>query len=102
MKYSSEEYDSEDQQEQIRRSERRNVNAREVVSILVLIMNLAGLVWGAATMSSSVKQLEFSVSKLSTVGDNLTIQMAQVREDYGARIRLLEFQVAELRSKGGH
>lgn len=63
------------------------------------MLNVSGLVWGAATMSNSVKQLEFSVTRLSAVGDGLTLQLAQVREDYGARIRLLEFQFGELRIK---
>lgn len=77
--------------------ERRHISAREITSTFLLLMNFGGLVWGAATMSSSVKQLEASIIKLNTFADGLTLQMAQVREDYGARIRLLEFQVSELR-----
>lgn len=77
--------------------DRRHAPLRDIVGAVVLIMNFGGLVWGAATMSGSVTQLKESVDDLRGVAKDLSGQMSSIREDYGARIRILELQLGDLK-----
>lgn len=79
--------------------DRRHVALRDIVAMVVLLMNCGGLVWGAATMSGTVTQLRVSVDDLRGVAKELSSQLSSIREDYGARIRILELQVNDIKQK---
>lgn len=79
--------------------ERRHITFREIVSPVVLLMNFGGIVWGAATMSGSVTQLKESVTDLKLVARDLGERLSAIKEDYGARIRILELKVESKEDK---
>lgn len=63
--------------------DRRKFSFRDMI---LIITNIIALVWGAATLSSSVGNLDKSVTNL-----NITVsKMSDQLQDYGERIRVLE------------
>ena len=46
--------------------------------LLALVINFSALIWGAATMVSSIDQLEGAVTEVRTVGQMLTSQITSL------------------------
>lgn len=62
------------------------MSSSEVALALALMGNFGGLVWGAATISSSVKALAAAVVKLEKVVDHLDNKL----DDHDTRLAVLE------------
>ncbi len=70
--------------------ERRQLTLREFSTLVLLLLNFGGIVWGAATMSNSILQLRTSVAELRAVSQSLVSDLVAIKVDYNARIRVLE------------
>lgn len=70
--------------------DRRSLSLREVVMLATLLLNFGGLVWGAATITRTVAELQVAVSNLTSTVRGLAEDIASIKVDYNARIRVLE------------
>lgn len=70
--------------------DRRHYGMRELAVVVALLLNFGGIVWGAATLSASVTQLQVAVGSLNSTAAQFRTELSQMREDYGARLRILE------------
>lgn len=71
-------------------SDRRSISFKEYVPLAVLLINVCALVWGAARLSKSVDDLQASVVDLRVTTRGLVTDIAGIKIDYNARIRVLE------------
>lgn len=81
---------TQDEEEEARMAERRRLMMRDILPMAVLLINICALVWGAAKMSSSIDDLKTTVADLRTTTRNLATDIADVKIDYNARIKVLE------------
>ena len=72
----------------------RLLSLRDSVVMLGLLINLGGLVWGAATISASVQNLKETVSILSTTMS----KTVQVLNDQVSSNAVLQYRVSQLES----
>lgn len=63
---------------------------KEWILLFTLIMNLAGIVWGAAVMYTTVERLNTAVDNLNRTSTNLLADLAQIKIEYNARLSVLE------------
>lgn len=68
--------------------DRRKWSKRDIVPIVILSVNLAGFIWGAAKMSAAIEGLK-EAQQLSNVE----------HRDYDLRLRIIENEVAVLRTR---
>lgn len=77
-------------------TERRHLTLREIGMISTLLLNFGALVWGAATMSSSVRTLTTTTDKLDRSIQTITSKMDDIRLDYSSRMATMEVRVTVL------
>lgn len=70
--------------------DRRRWHLRDVIPLVIIVTNIAALVWGAAKMSDSIDDLKVTVSDLRVTTRGLAADIANVKIDYNARIKVLE------------
>lgn len=70
-------------------------NLKDVALGFTLLLNFGALVWGAATLSSTVDMIRASVNSLNTTVVKLVSDMSEIRIDYNARIMVLERLIEE-------
>lgn len=68
------------------------VGVRELAIVIGLLVNFGGLVWGAATLSESVKNLRETVVALSTSMNNAVNTL----NNQTAKTAVLEYRVSAL------
>lgn len=83
-----------DDNEEVRVSDRRHYGIRELSSTVLLLLNFGGIVWGAATMSGSLKNLRETTDKLSHTLEQTTTKMETIQLDYSSRMAVLENRVS--------
>jgi len=74
-------------------SDRRHIGLRDMATIVVLLMNFGGLVWGASTMSNSLKTLRETTDRLDKTVNDVTTKMGTIQLDYSSRMAVLENRV---------
>lgn len=70
--------------------QRRHMSFRDFAMLGTLIVNFAALIWGAATITSTVSQLSVTVQALDKSVSRVIEDMYTIKVDYNARIRVLE------------
>lgn len=75
-------------------SDRRHFSMRDMATSVVLLMNFGGLVWGAATMSNSLKTLRETTDRLDKTVSAVTTKMETIQLDYSSRMAVLENRVS--------
>ena len=81
---------SEHDSQEAKMNDRRTNNWRDVALALALLSNFGALVWGAATIKSSVDQLQGSVQDLNKTTATIVTDLAAVKVEYNARLSVLE------------
>lgn len=77
------------------------LSLKDVVVLITLLLNISALVWGAATLAATVRNLTVTVAQLSSTVDTLTDKIAGIQIDYGTRIRVLEEKLNSIRVPNG-
>lgn len=68
--------------------DRRKWSKRDIVPLIILGINLAGFIWGAAKMSAAIESLEATQV-------NINVE----HKDYELRLRVIESEIAVLRTR---
>jgi hypothetical protein len=71
-------------------TERRALTLREIVMVLTLLLNVGGLIWGAAKITSTVDDLTKTTSRLDNTVSSMATIVTNMQVEYNARIRVLE------------
>lgn len=74
--------------------ERRHYSLRDFSTIVVLLLNFGALVWGAATMSNSLRSLRDTVNEVKGTMATAGAKIDQIQLDYSARMAVLENRVS--------
>lgn len=74
--------------------DRRHLGLRDMATIVVLLMNFGGLVWGASTMSNSLATLKETTDRLDKTVNSVTSKMETIQLDYSSRMAVLENRVS--------
>lgn len=75
-----------------RRNDRRSMNTRDFAVLATLLINFGALVWGAATMSSTVKTLEATAHEIRQ-------DISSMNKNHNDRIGLLEIEAANIKAR---
>lgn len=68
----------------------RKFSTREILTFATVFINICALVWGAAKLSASVDTLQVAVIQLQATSAGMAHDIADIKIDYNARIRVLE------------
>lgn len=68
--------------------DRRKWSKRDIVPLIILSINLAGFIWGAAKMSAAIESLE-----------KTQLDITVEHKDYELRLRVIESEIAVLRTR---
>lgn len=68
----------------------RRFSMREILTFVTVVTNICALVWGAAKLSDSVENLQSAVKQLQATSAGMAHDIADIKIDYNARIRVLE------------
>lgn len=74
--------------------DRRHFGLRDLSTMVLLLLNFGGIVWGAATMSSSLRTLKETTDRLTHTMEQTTSKMESIQLDYSSRMAVLENRVS--------
>lgn len=70
--------------------DRRHLSIRELAMIGTLLLNFGALVWGAATLTSTVSELKTATQQLNTTVQRMSDDLTSLKVEYNARLGILE------------
>lgn len=73
----------------------RQLGVREWVMIITLMINIGGMVWGAASLTTHVSQLNGTVQQLNSTLTFTVQQLNDVRVEYNARLAVVESEIQQ-------